>query len=269
MTSSNKIGKIDISALKIGIDKIILEGRSNNRLTLSGKLTKTYSNNIRNRQHRISVNMDSNNPTEDTIARSRSKGLIEAKRALSNIDAPNKNTNTPIFSRNESVNKKSSDKNIFRARTSMDFHGRERQLKVILGQKELAIKRMTRKNLLLKAELETLKKKISKSVGKRVENVNNSTKNNRRFEKEENNEIHLFNEETKRGRPSFFDSSAININKKLANTLGIVKNLEKCIMGIQCDAKLLESKRNQHGAFREELDNLKDRIKVFVELSAK
>lgn len=61
------------------------------------------------------------------------------------------------------------------------------------------------------------------------------------------------------------------INAKLASGLHLVENLEKCIMGMQCDMKLLEAKANPgpRGIFSDDLQSLKEKIRTLVTIADK
>eukprot|EP00826_Nyctotherus_ovalis_P061984 TRINITY_DN8888_c0_g3_i1.p2 TRINITY_DN8888_c0_g3~~TRINITY_DN8888_c0_g3_i1.p2 ORF type:complete len:155 (-),score=20.82 TRINITY_DN8888_c0_g3_i1:147-611(-) len=61
------------------------------------------------------------------------------------------------------------------------------------------------------------------------------------------------------------------INAKLTSGLHLVENLEKCIMGMQCDMKLLEVKVNPRprGMFSDDLQSLKEKIRTLVAIADK
>lgn len=252
----------------IELNKLVLNKRSvsRSRVVKEDAGRDTNSNN----PERYIINTNSNDPTEDT-----SNHEIHNKPISLSTKVTNKmNVKNPLKGM---VTVKLDGRNKHKVKTLWGISGKHSDIIQLIDEKDSIISRMTREKYELETELNTLRRKESKSLLNKIESSKSlkaslNLLTHRRTDTKESNKYEVPWSSnvaactTRKHRPCINE-----LNTKLTSGLTLVKNLEKCIMGIQCDLKLLETKDNTkpkaRGMLCGELFNLKERIKKLVKIA--
>eukprot|EP00826_Nyctotherus_ovalis_P006875 TRINITY_DN11679_c0_g4_i2.p1 TRINITY_DN11679_c0_g4~~TRINITY_DN11679_c0_g4_i2.p1 ORF type:complete len:182 (+),score=45.72 TRINITY_DN11679_c0_g4_i2:290-835(+) len=157
----------------------------------------------------------------------------------------------------------------------------------LIDEKDSIISRITEEKYQLETELNTLRRKATKSLLSRMETskavavpitcrkndaeIGVSQRNVLKSEVLDKCKQHLMATYTARKAERQWNPQPYihEINTKLTSGLNLIESLGKCIMGIQCDMKLVEAKEKPkaRGMFGEELLRLKGKIRTLVEMA--
>jgi len=263
----------------IELNRLVLSKRSVSRSRVVKEGTKEDRDTNSNKPERCLINTNSNDPTEDTSNHVTNKKpkLINPIISLSN----EMNVKNP-FEGMKTVTVKLDGRNKNKVKTLWGISERQSDLIQLIDEKDFIINRMTREKYELETELNTLQKRESKSLLNKIENTKtlnlltyrrNDTK---KLTQKKTIECEVPRSSSKNLMAAYTTRKqrcpSINeLSTKLTSGLTLVKNLEKCIMGIQYDLKLLEERDNAkpkaRGIFGDELSNLKEKIKKLVKIA--
>lgn len=259
-------GKIDVSALtKSSYLNQLIEL---NKLMVSKKLVMKVTPKLRGsiRPERISFNVNSNDPTED----------VSGQPILRKSSDGRDRRSSPFGV--QSIAGRSDTQHAYTIKT-WETQESESELAQLLEERDSIITKMTKEKYKLETELNELRRKATKSLLSRMENtktivipvndIPQTQKNSIKASTLHNPKQELMATYTVRKEErKVKEILRTGINAKLISGLNLVSNLEKCIMGIQCDIKLIEAKRTSttKGRFKDELKDLKQKIKQLVKI---
>lgn len=222
-----------------------------------------------NKSERRLVNTNSNDPTEDT-----SNQIVQSKQPITSLS--NGMSSKSSLEGLKAVTVKLDGRNMHKVKTLWNIHENKADIEQLINEKDSIINKMTKEKHQLQTELNTLRRNETKSLLHKIEHSTALIPFTTRRTELIPNQRNAFKLEAayttrkvdkiQARRPSIND-----INTKLTSGLNLVKNLEECIMGIQCDIRLLEERKNSKprakGKFSSELRNLKDKIRQFVTIA--
>lgn len=243
------------------LNNLMLSKRSNSRSKIVLKLTPKLRSSIK--PERPSLRIHSNDPTEDASGQPIQGRSSKSKPTISLTNSRDRrNSNNPfdtVFNSNKVCTMK-----------TWDTQGSEAELIQLLEERDTIISKMTREKYQLETELNSLRRRATKSLLTKIDNTKTLPTTYRK-----NTEMLLTQRNTSKNNliPIYTkDKNRLQIphtliSTKLASGLNLITNLEKCIMGVQCDMRLMEIKDKKKGVFSEELEELKEKIKRLVKIA--
>jgi len=228
------------------------------------------------RPERIPFNANSNDPTEDVSSQ---PVLRKSSHPIISLSDGRDRKSSPFGA--QSMVAKSDTQHAYTIKT-WDTQESESEVAQLLEEKDSIISKMTKEKYKLETELNKLRRKATKSLLSRMENTKTlviPTCNNDLPQTQRNNKktSTLYNAKrelmatytVRKEEKKMKEIPRTSINAKLISGLNLITNLEKCIMGIQCDMRLMEAKKTTKtkGIFKEELEDLKEKIKRLVKIA--